>query len=163
MKICFDLETTGLNFLKDRITAIGLKTDNGERLITYKSEKRLLQEFWAYLRQKKKFCLVGFNSRGFDIPMLVTRSFIHNVPVIDIRGKHIDLRDCFNNNRYAKGRLEEYSQAIGYQPKYNGFKGEDIPLLWQEGRIPELKEYLAQDVRMTYAVYQRLKVIGWIA
>jgi len=163
IRIVFDIETLGLDPIKDRVTAIGLKTDAEELIITYKDEKRILNEFWDYLAKKKYFRLVGFNSISFDVPFLYLRSFKHNVEVFNVDGRSIDLRLVLNHGRaYAKGKLEEYSKLIGFKTKYHGFSGKHIPLLWKHGKIEELKEYLLQDVRMTHAVLERCLKVGLI-
>jgi len=156
IKIVFDIETMGLDAFKDRITAIGIKTDAEELIITYNDEKRMLKEFWQYLNKTQYFRLVGFNSIGFDVPFLYLRSFKHNIEIYNVDGRSIDLRLVLSHGKsYASGTLEKYSKLIGYKTKYNGFSGKHIPLLWKHGKIKELKEYLLQDVRMTHAILKR--------
>ena len=163
-EICFDLETTGLSNLKDRIIAIGIKTDSEELVITYKQEKRMLEEFWAYLRKFNNIKLITFNGAEFDVPFLIVRSLKHNILIVKInRYDHLDLKIALSNGfRYKKGKLEEFSKLIKYKPKYNGYKGEHIPLLWKNKQLDELKEYVMQDARMTYFLFKRLKEINAI-
>jgi len=163
MDIIFDIETLGLNPLKDRITAIGIKTKNQEKIITHKSEKAILTEFWAYLRRTHPFRLIGFNNFEFDNNYLIIRSMLYRIKVLDINYKSIDLRKKLMGwNKYKQGKLEDFSNFLGYEPKYNGYCGSHIPLLWKDNKIDELMEYLKQDIRMTWKIYEALKEIEYI-
>ena len=44
--IIYDIETTGLTPLKDRIVSIGIKTKEDERILINNDEKKLIQDFW---------------------------------------------------------------------------------------------------------------------
>ena len=72
--------------------------------ITFKqaTEKEMLEKFWQGAKEYDEF--IGFNSRGFDVPFIMTRSAIHGVkPTRNLMegrylyqqrdGKHIDLQD----------------------------------------------------------------------
>ncbi len=161
MDIIYDLETDGVNPLKDRITAIGIKTADEEKIITHKDEKRILEEFWAFL-SNKDFRLIGFNNQSFDDRFIIIRSFRHNIKVVDLKSRSMDLR-LILGGKHSKGTLEEYSRMIGHKENYNGFTGSHISLLWQRGDIKELREYLMQDALMTYAIYIRLKEMGCLS
>ncbi len=163
-EVCFDLETTGLNPLEDRIIAIGIKLEDEEVVLTYNDEKQIIKEFWNYLRKFNDFKLIGFNSAEFDIPFLIIRSLRYKIPIVKItRYNSIDLKLTLSNGfRYKKGKLEEFSKLINYKTKYNGYKGKHIPLLWDNKQIAELIEYVMQDAKMTFALFQRLKEIGAI-
>ena len=163
MKIpaAFDIETLGLDPLKDRITAIGVKTYYAEKVFTNKNEKTMLTEFWNFVKRDGDVKLIGFNCFSFDLPFLLIRSMKYNLSVVDIRYKTVDLRKVlFNGYNYKKGTLEKFSKFIGYVPKYNGFTAAFIPTLWKEKRFDELEEYLLQDVRMTWKIYERLVEMG---
>lgn len=160
--VIFDIETTGLNPVKDRITAIGVKNGFGEDALIDKDEKYILEEFWKMVRRKYPYLrLVGFNCLSFDIPFILIRSFKHGVKVFDIRGKVIDLRYVLSHgNRYQQGKLEEYAKLIGLSTKYNGYNGSDAVKLWEANKLNELREYVLSDVKITFGVYQRVKEVG---
>lgn len=162
--ICFDIETTGLDPFKDQITAIGVGNSYGGEALVDKDEKQMLEDFWGMVRKNQPYIrLIGFNSYSFDIPFLIIRSFKHNVKVIDIRGRMLDLRFVLSNgNRYQKGKLDEYAELIGLETKYKGYNGQDAIRLWNEGKLEELREYVLTDAKITYLVYKRAKEIGLI-
>lgn len=91
--IIFDIETDGLNPIKNRVTAIGIKTDKVEYIIMENDEAKMLERFWSFLKKFEYFKLIGFSNYQFDNYFLNIRSFRHNVKVMDVRTKLIDLRN----------------------------------------------------------------------
>jgi len=95
------------------------------------------------------------------MPFILIRSFKHGVKVFDIRGKVIDLRYVLSHgNKYQQGKLGEYAEMIGLKAKYNGYNGGDAVKLWEANNLSELREYVLNDVQITFGVYQRLKDVG---
>tara|TARA_Y100000310_G_scaffold268793_1_gene281583 strand:+ start:15438 stop:15947 length:510 start_codon:yes stop_codon:yes gene_type:complete len=167
MNIVFDIETTGLDPLKDRIIAIGVKIGVSETAIIHNNEKKILEEFWNCVKGVKKsnnsFRLIGFNSNTFDIPFILIRSFKHNVKIEDVRGRTIDLRYLLSyGNRYQNGKLSDYAELIDLEQKYNGYDGSDMPLLWEQGKIDEIQKYVLLDIKITNAVFKRAQEIGLV-
>ncbi len=162
VSIIYDIETTALQpFDHDaRITAIGIKTDSQEIIITHEDEKCILENFWGFLKQFDDFRLIGFNNFGFDSQWLIIRSFKHNIPIVEFSHKSVDLRYVLSNGKVTKGTLEDFSLLISNNGKHKGMKGSTAIELWRNNNIQELKEYLLNDVRMTYTIFQRLQSIG---
>lgn len=160
--ICFDIETTGLNPLQDRITAIGLRSKDAELAIIEEDEKKLLEYFWKAAANNYPYVrLVGFNCYGFDMPFIIIRSFKLGVKVVDVRGKVIDLRFVLSQgNKYQQGKLEDYAKLIGLKSKYNGYNGADAIKLWETKNILELEKYVLSDVEITFGIYERVKEVG---
>lgn len=160
--VIFDIETDGLNPITNRITAIGVKNGFGEDALIDKDEKYILEEFWAMVRRKYPYLkLVGFNCLSFDIPFILIRSFKHGVKTLDIRGKVIDLRLILSHgNKYQQGKLGEYAEMIGLKTKYNGYNGGDAIKLWETNNLIELREYVLNDVQITFGIHQRIKEVG---
>ena len=163
VELCFDIETTGLDPLNDRITAIGISNGSVVSAIVDKDEKRMLEEFWMSVGRGQYVRLIGFNCWSFDIPFIVIRSLKHGVKVIDINGKVIDLRYLLSNgNKFQQAKLDQYAKLIGIEPKYHGYNGLDAIRLWNENKLDELKEYVSADAKMTYLLYKRVKEINLV-
>lgn len=163
-QICYDIETTGLDPFTDRITAIGIVTDKEDLVITDKDEKKMIEFFWNYLKQFQLdgFKIIGFNNQTFDDVFIKLRSMKHNVKVIDLKYKSLDIRRIVFGYTKSKGKLEDFSKLIGYEPKYNGWSGKQIPLLWKNGNLDDLKEYVIQDAKMTWYIFKRIKELGML-
>jgi len=83
-ELCFDIETSGLDPLKDRITAIGVSNCFGTDAIIDKDEKHILEEFWKGIKSRYPYVrLIGFNCWSFDMPFIIIRSLKHNVKIFD--------------------------------------------------------------------------------
>ena len=167
MNITFDIETTGLDPLKDRIICIASNLNGKEEVILDKDEKSILDKFWGLVREMKTkdatFKLIGFNCWSFDVPFLIVRSFKYGVKVIDTSGKVIDLRYLLAyGNKYQNGTLSDYAKLIGLEPKYNGYNGSDMKRLFEENRFDEIEKYAISDIKITFDIYKRALDIGLI-
>lgn len=161
--IIFDIETTGLEPLQDRVTAIGVKTYTQEIVFMDKDEAKLLTIFWKYVNSHQYFNLVGYNCWSFDIPFLNIRSLKHRIRVVDVRSKLIDIRYILTNgNRYSKGTLLDFAKLLGFDGKYKNLTGKDAINLWKKEKIDTLKRYVLQDIILTYKIYEECKVAGLI-
>ncbi len=162
--VCFDIETTGLDPLNERITAIGISNGFGTDAIVDKDEKYILEKFWEGIRRKYPYIrLIGFNCNSFDLPFLVIRSLKHGVKLLDLKGRVIDVRDVLSNgNQYQKGKLSDYAKLIGIASKYNGYTGYEAIRLWNENKLDELREYVLMDVEITHKLYEKIREIGLI-
>ena len=167
MNLIFDIETTGLNPLIDRIICIALKSNGKELIIIDSNEKVILEKFWNYVREIKikdlGFRLIGFNCWSFDLPFLIIRSFKHGVNVVDTSGKVIDLRYLLSyGNKYQNGKLSDYAELIGLEQKYNGYDGSDMKRLFEEDKFAEIEKYALSDIKITFGIYKRALEIGLI-
>ena len=164
--IVFDIETTGLKSTEHRITCIGIKTKDKEIILLDQSEKKVLEMFWTFVRQTSCVRLVGFNSKSFDVPFLVARSALHKVSVVDIRWCHIDLRKELTGSPFEKGKLDDFAALVGMNKLLDGngqkVDGKEAIVYWETHQYEKLKKYLLEDIRITWALLERLKHIGWI-
>ena len=130
-------------------------------------EKEMLEQFWKVANVVSEF--VSFNGRSFDAPFLFIRSMVHNVkPTKDLlsnrylssqRGcAHIDLMDqltFYGAARFRKS-LHLFCRALGIEsPKASGTTGDDVALLYREGKYSDIAHYNAGDLRATAALYHR--------
>ena len=134
---------------------------NGKDIIFQEEdEKKMLQDFWWEWKKalSPSLQVVGFNCGHFDIPFLVTRSFIHNVAIVPFTLKSIiDLREKVNAYRYgpSRGTLKEFAKVVGIET--DGTDGSDIARLCHDKSKEKIQEYLAKDLEITERMYKRMK------
>ncbi len=156
-----DVETEGLDFWRHRVVGIGLCNNFDDRFLTHPDEKVLLETFWKLLRQYPDHFIIGFNILSYDLQFLILRSLKHGVLVEDFSGRCVDLRQILTgNNKYARGRLEDYVDLLGQRPRLNGFRKRDLTLLWEDPEQPELIAYALTDVRLTHLLFLRMRRVG---
>jgi len=158
------LASAALDALTARVIAIGWK-EAGHlapfAMITG-PEPFLLQSFWAEVMKEDRLRpLVGWNSEGFDLPMLFRRSWANGiVPPPDLRaGRYwnsalsLDLMQFWNLGQYGRGylSLDQAARFLGLPPKLG--QGEDFAALLRTD--PEAaKEYLQRDVDLVEWIHR---------
>ena len=158
------LERAALDPLTGRVVAVGLVYfDTGEfHVIGHDDEAATLREFWEVCRGELGLNeMIGFNSRAFDLPFLIRRSFKHRVRVPSgiRRGRYwsdemVDLREVWQlGDRQARGSLDSISRHLGLGGK-NG-DGAAFAHLWQTDRAKAV-EYLRNDLQLTAKVAEAL-------
>lgn len=150
-----------LNPIDSRIVAIGLKHGKEPIILFHSSEKRMLEDFWAEIAAFRKGNpakkIVGFNIKNFDLPFLVTRSFIHEVKIMPFLLKEvIDLREKLSAYKFGhvRGTLKEYGSFLGFEELE--MDGSQVCDAYWSGEHEKLKEYLKNDLLITEKVCQRL-------
>jgi uncharacterized protein len=102
---CFlDIETTGLDRCRDRITTIGLYDGKKSKVFV---QGKNLDDFSQEI--KKYPMIITFNGRCFDIPFIKEK-----FPSIDFNKFHIDLRFAMKNLGYSGG-LKFIEKQIGLE------------------------------------------------
>lgn len=149
-----------LNPIDSRIVAIGMKKE-GEEAKTFMDgdEAQILQKFWAEIAKAKgpSLRIVGFNVKEFDVPFLVTRSFINNVEIVPFLLKEIiDIREKLSAYKYGnvRGKLKEFAGFINIE-KADMDGGDVAPQYWS-GNMKKIETYLRKDLEITEALYQRI-------
>ncbi len=150
-----------LNPIDSRIVAIGLKHSEKTVILMDADEKQMLEEFWAELTKFQKGNpskkIVGFNIKDFDLPFLVTRSFIHNVKITPFLLKEvIDLREKLNAYKFGhlRGTLKEYGRFMGFEEAE--MQGSQVCDVYWAGEHEKLKKYLKNDLLITEKICQKL-------
>lgn len=155
--IVIDIETDGLNAMKDRITCISCLSVMGDVINTFcgEDEKKILEEFWSRYIDNLK--IITFNGDGFDIPFIIKRSLINNIKMKKI-GTLVDLRKIVNGffysyNKYEKGTLNDWSNVLGFGDKDSN--GEEMIKAFERNDYEFIKEHCEEDVKLTKALYKR--------
>ena len=136
--------------------------------IGHRLEKELVANFMQSLAGPNAPQLVGFNSSGFDLPVLRYRAFALAVPADTIHkgngrdywyryGKdHVDLCDVMSGFRAsAPPSLAELAALCQVPVKIDGMDGSQVEPMVQAGRVAEVAAYCETDVIATYLVFLR--------
>lgn len=156
------IRDAALSALSGRVLAIGYYTENHIDVYGFPNERELLASFWHHWHEPGDLC--GFAVKSFDLPFIIQRSIITNVPVSSdiMEGRYwsrriVDLQErwlCYGRN--AEGHsLANICKACGLGTK-NG-NGADFARLWTEDRDAAIA-YLKDDLRLTAALAERLGV-----
>lgn len=157
----------GLDPATGRIVCIGLLDLGGgrEEAVCAKDERRLLLDFWEWLRQHPPDLFVTFNGKSFDFPFINLRSALHQVPPslpLPTRphtvSQHFDVREVLSaGDRSRPGTLEFFCAIFGVASPKQSLDGKRIGEAFRQDRLEEIAAYCLADCRATAAIYERLK------
>lgn len=137
------------------------------------SEEALAREFWA---RAERFagCLVTFNGRRFDFPVLELAALRYGIaaPVHFAEGtgssrarysteRHLDLFDYLTNFGAAgglRGGMDLLLKMIGLPGKME-VDGSQVQELYEQGRLDEIHRYCRNDVAQTYFLFLRVELM----
>lgn len=145
------------------VLCVGIASGLASIRIIEGEERDLLRDFWQWIQDRigAGEQVVGFNVYGFDLPMMIRRSWILGVPVPRVlrKGRYwhdniIDVMDVWTcGNRDQRISLDNLSKALGIGEK-NG-SGKDFATLWRTDRHQAIA-YLKQDLSLTRKVAERV-------
>jgi len=163
MEIVFDVETTGLKPMEDRITCISILNLEHNAPVSFygENESLILKQFWNAIKDVTK--AISFNGDGFDIAFLIKRSLINNVRVTNLFKNHIDLKkvvNCFffTYNKYEKGKLTDWGKILGI--KVITENGAEMIKHYEKKDWKTIKAHCEEDVMLTKALFMRCKECG---
>ncbi|HLK86146.1 MAG TPA: 3'-5' exonuclease [Candidatus Binataceae bacterium] len=137
------------------------------------SEEALAREFWA---RAERFpgCLVTFNGRRFDFPVLELAALRYgiaapahfaegaNSPRARYAGeRHLDLFDYLTNfgaSGPMRGGMDLLLKMIGLPGKME-IDGAQVQDLYDQGRLDEIHRYCRNDVVQTYFLFLRVELM----
>lgn len=158
-----DIETTGLDRRRNRITTIGLYDGNKSRVFVRGKD---LHEFPDEF--KKYSMVVTFNGIMFDIPFLK-----ENFPDVDYNKLHLDLRFAMKKLGYSGG-LKKIEKAVGISrpDEVDGVDGFEAVRLWRryekgdKKALDKLIKYNIEDIEnlktLSELTYDGLKELCFI-
>jgi predicted PolB exonuclease-like 3'-5' exonuclease len=138
------------------------------------SEEEMIARFWQIFDCSQT--VVTYNGRGFDFPVLETRSLKYRQTLpryfgadqarASYRGNrysdayHIDLCDLLANYGavYKRGSLDVLARLVGLPGKYS-IAGEDVEYLFRQDRLREINQYCITDVLQTYLLFLRVELL----
>ncbi len=128
------------------------------------SEPDLLRVFWVLANAATT--VVSFNGRGFDIPFLVARSLVHNIPArVDLLSNryalrpHLDLYQILTQGRYGGGpsNLDTICWALGIESPKEKMDGSMVAPAYEKGDAEDIAVYNRADVVATTKLYHRVR------
>ncbi len=137
------------------------------------SEEALAREFWA---RAERFpgCLVTFNGRRFDFPVLELAALRYGIaaPAHFAEGanspraryggeRHLDLFDYLTNfgaSGPIRGGMNLLLKMIGLPGKME-IDGAQVQELYDQGRLDEIHRYCRNDVVQTYFLFLRVELM----
>jgi predicted PolB exonuclease-like 3'-5' exonuclease len=134
-----------------------------------KDESGVLQDFARFLDERRP-CLVTFNGRGFDLPVIATRCLRYGIPFRhyyhsrDVRYRftadgHLDLMDFIADYGATKSaKLDVIAKLCGMPGKV-GVDGKDVGPLIHAGKLQEVRDYCLCDVAQTAGVFLRVQLL----
>lgn len=135
------------------------------------SEERLAREFWQRM-ERFSGCMVSFNGRRFDLPVLELAAMRHEIPAPSYFGapesprgryspeRHLDLCDFLTNYGAVglRGGMNLLLKMIGLPGKV-GISGAMVQDYFDSGRLEEIHRYCRSDVIQTYFLFLRVQLI----
>jgi hypothetical protein len=133
------------------------------------SEEALVREFWERV-ERFRGCLVSFNGRSFDLPVLELQALRFGCVAPRYFGeehrhryrqdKHYDLYDFLTNyGAYrVRGGFDLVQRLVGLEGK-GEIDGSKVQELWEAGRLADIHRYCADDVIQTYFLFLRIELI----
>lgn len=134
-----------------------------------KEEREILSDF-VKLCDERRPCLVSYNGRGFDLPVIVARCLRHGIPFRhyfasrDVRYRfspegHLDLMDYIADFGAAKpSKLDVIAKLCGMPGKV-GVDGKDVGPMVHAGKLEAVRNYCLCDVAQTAAVFLRVQLL----
>jgi DNA polymerase elongation subunit (family B) len=95
-RLTFDIETTGLNYTRSRMFAIGIKDNYGfNRVLEVKDDSpeeeiRLIEDFFNTIDEVKPAVISGFNSENFDFDFILGRAKLLSMDLETIKTTYSD-------------------------------------------------------------------------
>ncbi|MCU0887008.1 MAG: 3'-5' exonuclease [Rubritepida sp.] len=132
-------------------------------------EAALLTRFDATLRGGP--LLIGFNTGGFDLPVLRYRALVHGVAMPNLHGAagqdylhrygraHLDLMDRLSGFRASSPPSLAEACALLRLPLKAEMDGERVEALWAAGEVERIAAYCRADVAATWLLALR----WWLA
>jgi hypothetical protein len=134
-----------------------------------KSEREILVDFATWLDRSRP-CVVTWNGRGFDMPVITSRALKHGVSMpwwfsdrhtryrYSTEG-HLDLMDFLADYGAAKNsRLDVYAKLVGLPGKV-GVDGSQVAPMVHAGRLDEVNAYCLCDVAQTAGLFLRVQLL----
>src|SRR4051794_34180462 len=148
--------------IAERVEGVWIVRSLGAPNISERSEAELIQSFVDRIAEFRPQ-LVGFNTGGFDLPVLRYRAMINRVdaPGLSLRSYFhrytedaLDLCDALASyGPNGKVSLNDLCRALGFPGKPDDIDGSEVERYVREGLIQRVSEYCELDVASTFRAF----------
>ncbi len=159
-----DIETEGLEPWKDRLICIGCRAVDGKKTFVFfeDDEKTTLEQFLAWFNRNGFNEVIGYNL-SFDMRFLLAKCLKYEIPApelfnalfTDVMDNVRAVRKMYSYNK--PGKLDDWLQyifGIGKLEKTGSIKN-----LYGRHEFTRIINYNKQDVEMTLALWQRIRIV----
>jgi len=137
------------------------------------NEKELLSNFMkiagGIMQKKSSMKWAGHYIKGFDIPFIIKRCVINQVPVIRQFHLHklkpwetclIDTKEVWSFGSWGNSaRLGHLAEILDIPTPKEEIKGSEVNAAYWNGQLEEIKEYCERDIKATADLMLRLSGI----
>ncbi len=128
-----------------------------------RAEKRMVEEVWHIL-SKVQGRLITYNGRRFDLPFLMLRSLVLDVPISRYHLKsrfdynnHLDVMDVLSFHGLGRfSSLDFVCRRLGIPTPKVAMDGSKVEEYFTDGRYEDIATYNFYDVWATTVIYDRL-------
>lgn len=125
-----------------KVSLVGVWESKTDTYSSYLLED--LPKMWPIFEQADR--LIGYNSKGFDVPVLS-----NYYPGDLMRVPHLDILEEIERSLGFRVKLDSVAQAtLGEGKSGSGLQAVEF---WKAGDIEKLRSYCLQDVKVTKDVY----------
>jgi predicted PolB exonuclease-like 3'-5' exonuclease len=160
--LLFDLETSGLSPLHDKISCICCKVFGEDSSVCFSGdfEGRILEDFTQFVGQQDIDFIVAYNGWLFDVPFLRVRAMVNKVKLPSVFWVDSKLIDPYNIlTRSKHGKQSEFAKLLGYDVIGNGL--ECLSLL-EKGDFESIEKHCSSDIVALEKIFGAMLDSGFV-
>jgi len=155
-KAVLDIETTGINPITSRVTAVGILflEDETPDICSMESEREILE--WTKSKLGETSEIIGWAIATFDLPFLKIRGLKYDMNLYIDSSKVIDLA------RFFKFPVQIHSHELAYflNLPVTETLGISMPQCYYNGNTDTIVKHCYQDLVMIKELYMKLTSLG---
>lgn len=157
--LVFDIETGGLSPLHTGVSCIGVMTSSGPVCFSGDFEKKLLDDFVAFVEKENPDKLVSYNGWSFDVPFLRVRALKLGVVLPPVFWDDKRLVDPYNILCRSKGgKQSDFAQLLGLDSVGTGLECVEY---FEKGEFGKIEEHCKSDVIVLDTLFSKMLSAGY--
>lgn len=126
------------------------------------TERSILADFAAELKDKRITKIIGHNIAGFDLPYLRKRAIIHGIPMnlpFDAKPWDEKIYDTMLKWDVKKSiSMDKLARVLGIEGK-GDIDGSMVWDMYKRGEYQQIADYCASDVYIAQSIYSRMTAV----